>query len=111
MSLVYDYDASGMDDPIVAQVERATNIAIEEMRPEVTAVIAAFPLCKCPMSALPSGFNNLIDYSPMCHLHVTSEAPSRVVPRGGLQTQRYDFSKVYPGMGRRTFRICKEEHG
>lgn len=47
MSLVYDYDASGMDDPIVAQVELAMSIAIKEMRPEVTAIVAAFPLCKC----------------------------------------------------------------
>lgn len=49
ISIVYDYDASGMNDPIVAQVERATDIAIKEMRPEVTAIMAAFPLCKCPM--------------------------------------------------------------
>ncbi|KAI9571684.1 cytochrome P450 [Boletus coccyginus] len=46
MSLVYDYDASGMDDPIVAQVELAMSIAIKEMRPEVTAIVAAFPLLK-----------------------------------------------------------------
>ncbi|KAN0091353.1 Cytochrome P450 [Tylopilus felleus] len=46
MSLMYDYDASGVDDPIVAHVERATNIAVKEMRPEVTAIIAAFPLLK-----------------------------------------------------------------
>ncbi|KAH0828054.1 cytochrome P450, partial [Lanmaoa asiatica] len=52
MSLVYDYDASGVDDPIVTHVERATNIAVKEMRPEVTALIAAFPLLKY----LPSWF-------------------------------------------------------
>ncbi|KAF8552190.1 cytochrome P450 [Imleria badia] len=46
MSLVYDYDASGVDDPIVAQVERATYLATKEMRPEVAALIAAFPLLK-----------------------------------------------------------------
>lgn len=89
MSLVYDYDASGMDDPIVAHVERATNLAVKELRPEVTAIVAAFPLCKCPMSAFSSGFDRLIDHShPMRHLHITSEAPSRVVPRGKPQAQR-----------------------
>lgn len=60
MSLVYDYDASGVDDPIVAQVERATNIAVKEMRPEVTAVIAAFPLCKS-LIRCQAEFRSLID--------------------------------------------------
>ncbi|KAG9316837.1 cytochrome P450 [Chiua virens] len=46
MSLVYDYNASGVDDPIVAHVERATNIAVKELRPELAAVIAAFPLLR-----------------------------------------------------------------
>lgn len=103
MSLVYDYDASGVDDPIVAHVEHAADIAVKEMRPEVVAIIAAFPLRKCSLYALSSGFDSLIDRScAMRHLHTTSEVPSRVVSRGELQTQRSDFAKVYRGMGRST---------
>jgi len=46
MSIVYDYDASTKDDPIVANVERVLGIAVEEVRPEVTALVAALPILK-----------------------------------------------------------------
>lgn len=48
MSLVYDYEASGVDDPIVAQVERTTHLVAKEMRLEIAAMIAVFPLRKSP---------------------------------------------------------------
>lgn len=104
MSLVYDYDASGVDDPIIAHVERATNIAVKEMRPEVAALIAAFPLCKYFVHALSSGFDSLVNHSRlMRHLHTDSDVSSRMVPRDKLQTQCSDFTTVYRGMGRNTF--------
>lgn len=43
MAIVYDYKATGRDDPIVAYVETAIEIAMKEVRPEVAAVIGAFP--------------------------------------------------------------------
>ncbi|KIJ68050.1 hypothetical protein HYDPIDRAFT_83068 [Hydnomerulius pinastri MD-312] len=46
MALVYDYNVTGIDDPIVAHVERALDIAVKAVRPEVAAVIATFPFLK-----------------------------------------------------------------
>jgi hypothetical protein len=46
MAIVYDYDASTKDDPIVANVERVLDIAVNELRPEVTALVAALPIRK-----------------------------------------------------------------
>ncbi|KIJ66855.1 hypothetical protein HYDPIDRAFT_108787 [Hydnomerulius pinastri MD-312] len=46
MAIVYDYDAKSRDDPIVGYVETAIEIAMKEVRPEVAAVIGAFPFLK-----------------------------------------------------------------
>jgi hypothetical protein len=47
MAIVYDYDASTKDDPMVANVERVLAIAVKEMRPDVSALVAALPIRKC----------------------------------------------------------------
>ncbi|KAF9243525.1 cytochrome P450 [Melanogaster broomeanus] len=46
MAIVYDYKASSRQDPVVAYVETAIEIAMKEVRPEVAAVIGAFPFLK-----------------------------------------------------------------
>jgi hypothetical protein len=46
MSIVYDYEVTSKDDPIVAHIERALEIGQKEMRPELTAIIAALPFRK-----------------------------------------------------------------
>jgi hypothetical protein len=46
MAIVYDYQVTGTNDPIVVHVERAIDIGVNELRPSVAAVIAAFPFCE-----------------------------------------------------------------
>ncbi|KIJ05370.1 hypothetical protein PAXINDRAFT_93553 [Paxillus involutus ATCC 200175] len=46
MAIVYDYKVTGTNDPIVVHVERAIDIGVNELRPSVAAVIAAFPFCE-----------------------------------------------------------------
>ncbi|KIJ18530.1 hypothetical protein PAXINDRAFT_70972, partial [Paxillus involutus ATCC 200175] len=46
MAIVYDYKVTGTNDPIVVHVERAIDIGVNELRPSVAAVIAAFPFLK-----------------------------------------------------------------
>ncbi|KIK96423.1 hypothetical protein PAXRUDRAFT_825949 [Paxillus rubicundulus Ve08.2h10] len=46
MAIVYDYKASSRHDPVVAYVEKTIEIAMQEVRPEVAAVIGAFPFLK-----------------------------------------------------------------
>ncbi|KAG1739327.1 cytochrome P450 [Suillus lakei] len=44
MSIVYDYSTASLDDPFVALVERSLAISVSELRPEVAAVVAEFPI-------------------------------------------------------------------
>ncbi|KAH7925827.1 cytochrome P450 [Leucogyrophana mollusca] len=49
MSAVYDYESAPRGDPLIATVEKAVKVVVEEVRPEVTAVFGAFPfLLKLP---------------------------------------------------------------
>lgn len=43
MMVVYDYEPSSMNDPIVTQVKTALDIAVKEVRPEVAALLSVFP--------------------------------------------------------------------
>jgi len=44
MSVVYDYDAKSHDDPLVEVVGKTLQLAVKELRPEVAAVLSAFPI-------------------------------------------------------------------
>ncbi|KAH7913274.1 cytochrome P450 [Hygrophoropsis aurantiaca] len=46
MAIVYDYETAASDDPIVETVKRALELVIEEIRPEVTAILSLFPILK-----------------------------------------------------------------
>ncbi|KAH7923138.1 cytochrome P450 [Leucogyrophana mollusca] len=52
MSIMYDYEIAPCDDPLVAIVERALDLAVKEIRPEVTAVLTALPF----LQRLPTWF-------------------------------------------------------
>jgi hypothetical protein len=45
VSIMYDYDTLPRDDPFISMVERSTEIAVRELRPEVAAVVGEFPIC------------------------------------------------------------------
>jgi hypothetical protein len=44
MSIVYDYDPLPRDDPLVAMVQRSTEITGREITPEVAAIVGEFPI-------------------------------------------------------------------
>ncbi|KAG2074086.1 cytochrome P450 [Suillus decipiens] len=44
MSIVYDYSTAALDDPFIALLERSLQISVKELRPEVAAVVAEFPI-------------------------------------------------------------------
>ncbi|KAJ8586996.1 cytochrome P450 [Rhizopogon salebrosus TDB-379] len=44
MSVLYDYDTKPRNDPLVEVVGRALELAVQELRPEVAAVLNAFPI-------------------------------------------------------------------
>ena len=46
MSVVYGYETARRDDPIISVVERAVNLAVASIRPEVAAVLGFFPFRK-----------------------------------------------------------------
>ncbi|OJA08488.1 hypothetical protein AZE42_02840 [Rhizopogon vesiculosus] len=43
MSVTYDYDTEPRDDPLVEVVGKTLELALQELRPEVAAVLSAFP--------------------------------------------------------------------
>ncbi|KAG1842006.1 cytochrome P450 [Suillus subalutaceus] len=43
MSVVYGYEIGPRDDPIISIVERAVNLAVSSIKPEVAAFLGAFP--------------------------------------------------------------------
>ncbi|KAG2365409.1 cytochrome P450 [Suillus spraguei] len=44
MSIVYDYTAAPLDDPFVTLLERSLKISVKELRPDVAAILAEFPI-------------------------------------------------------------------
>ena len=46
MAVVYGYETSRRDDPIINVVNRAANLAVASIRPEVAAFLGFFPFCK-----------------------------------------------------------------
>ncbi|KAG2154435.1 cytochrome P450 [Suillus bovinus] len=52
MSVTYDYSTAPLDDPFIALVERSLEISVRELRPEVAALVAEFPI----LEKLPSWF-------------------------------------------------------
>lgn len=46
MSVVYGYETTWRDDPILAVVERAVNLAINSIGPEVAVILGLFPFSK-----------------------------------------------------------------
>ncbi|KAH7915421.1 cytochrome P450 [Hygrophoropsis aurantiaca] len=55
MSAVYDYETALRDDPFVTIIDKAITIAIEEVQPQVAAILGAFPF----ILYLPSWFPGL----------------------------------------------------
>lgn len=53
MSIVYGYEPAPRDDPIITIVERAVDLAIESIRPEVAAFLGLFPFVRYAPSWLP----------------------------------------------------------
>lgn len=43
MSVVYGYETARRDDPIIKVVDRAVNLAVASIRPEVAAFLGFFP--------------------------------------------------------------------
>ncbi|KAH7913776.1 cytochrome P450 [Hygrophoropsis aurantiaca] len=43
MQAVYNYDTLPKDDPYMTVIEKATKIIVDELRPEVAAIMSAFP--------------------------------------------------------------------
>ncbi|KAG1750816.1 cytochrome P450 [Suillus lakei] len=52
MSVVYGYETAPRDDPIISIVERAVNLAVSSIKPEVAAFLGAFPF----LQHIPSWF-------------------------------------------------------
>lgn len=52
MSVVYGYEIGPRDDPIISIVERAVNLAVSSIKPEVAAFLGAFPF----LQHIPSWF-------------------------------------------------------
>jgi hypothetical protein len=50
MSVVYGYETGPRDDPIISIVEKAVNLAVSSIKPEVAAFLGAFPFCELPCS-------------------------------------------------------------
>ena len=46
MAVVYGYETARRDDPIVTVVDRAVNLAVASIRPEVAAILGFFPFRK-----------------------------------------------------------------
>ncbi|KAH0833325.1 hypothetical protein J3R83DRAFT_12391 [Lanmaoa asiatica] len=46
MSVVYGYETARRDDPIINVVDRAVNLAVASIRPEVAAFLGFFPFRK-----------------------------------------------------------------
>ncbi|KAG8212991.1 cytochrome P450 [Butyriboletus roseoflavus] len=46
MSVVYGYETARRDDPIISVVERAVNLAVASIRPEVAAFLGFFPFLR-----------------------------------------------------------------
>ncbi|KAH7925828.1 cytochrome P450 [Leucogyrophana mollusca] len=44
MSAVYNYDTLPNNDPFMTVIEKATKIIVDELRPEVAAILSAFPI-------------------------------------------------------------------
>jgi hypothetical protein len=44
MSIIYDYYTEPRDDPLVEVVGKTLELALQELRPEVAAVLSAFPI-------------------------------------------------------------------
>ncbi|KAI6001137.1 cytochrome P450 [Pisolithus marmoratus] len=53
MSIVYGYELAPRDDPIITIVERAVDLAIESIRPEVAAFLGLFPFLRYVPSWFP----------------------------------------------------------
>lgn len=52
MSVVYGYETALQDDPIISVVDRAVNLAVACIRPEVAAILGFFPFRKSSISGL-----------------------------------------------------------
>ncbi|KAG2147549.1 cytochrome P450 [Suillus clintonianus] len=52
MSVVYGYETAPRDDPIISIVEKAVNLAVSSIKPEVAAFLGAFPF----LQYIPSWF-------------------------------------------------------
>jgi hypothetical protein len=50
MSVVYGYEIGPRDDPIISIVEKAVDLAVNSIKPEVAAFLGAFPFCEPPCS-------------------------------------------------------------
>jgi len=48
MAVIYGYETARRDDPIVNVVDRAVNLAVASIRPEVAAFLGFFPFRKSP---------------------------------------------------------------
>jgi hypothetical protein len=50
MSSVYSYEATRRDDPMIERISMILEVIIQELRPEIAAVISAFPYRRrcCP---------------------------------------------------------------
>jgi hypothetical protein len=46
MAVVYGYETARRDDPIIDVVDRAVNLAVASIRPEVAAFLGFFPFCR-----------------------------------------------------------------
>lgn len=53
MSVVYGYEPGLRDDPIITIVERAVDLAVSSIKPEVAAFLGAFPFCEHLYSFVP----------------------------------------------------------
>ncbi|KIK79132.1 hypothetical protein PAXRUDRAFT_36506 [Paxillus rubicundulus Ve08.2h10] len=84
MAVVYDYKVTGTDGPIVAHVGRAIDIGVNELRPSVAAVIAAFP------------FYEYSIYSPLTRKHLPPWFPGANFKRSALISQKIIVEWVEP---------------
>jgi hypothetical protein len=52
MSVVYDYEPSARDDPLVSLVVNSTDAGVAMMTPERAMILKIFPFCECPTSLM-----------------------------------------------------------
>ncbi|KAF8554406.1 cytochrome P450 [Imleria badia] len=85
MAVVYGYDIARRDDPIVNVVDRAVNLAVTSIRPEVAAFLGFFPFRKS---------SSVVDVVATSVRYIPTWFPGASFKRSAVLSQKYAVDMV-----------------